>query len=209
MSNGTNIVAESLSNGSRTGFSVMHQSSIVTSESLTNGSLPCIEAWLKSFPQVSPASPSLLPERDKAIRMNETCGLPQSSAFAWYDPSTSCWRTFQLSLLTNTCDEFTETWPKAGIIRNGVAYRRLKWESSNEIDGGVLLPSPTVRGNYNRKGASPTSGDGFATAFKKRFGYFPEIEHYEMAMGLPVQWTEIKPLQMDKFRQWLRQFGDC
>jgi hypothetical protein len=33
------------------------------------------------------------------------------------------------------------------------------------IDGGALhgVPTPTVCGNYNRKGASPTSGDGLAT----------------------------------------------
>jgi len=33
--------------------------------------------------------------------------------------------------------------------------------------GGVLLPTLTVCGNYNRKGASPTSGDGLITALKK------------------------------------------
>ena len=36
------------------------------------------------------------------------------------------------------------------------------------IDGGVLLPTLTVCGNYNRKGASPTSGDGIITAIKRR-----------------------------------------
>lgn len=34
-------------------------------------------------------------------------------------------------------------------------------------DGGALLPTLTVCGNYNRKGASPTSGDGLITALKK------------------------------------------
>lgn len=33
--------------------------------------------------------------------------------------------------------------------------------------GGCLLPTLTVCGNYNRKGASPTSGDGLITALKK------------------------------------------
>lgn len=32
--------------------------------------------------------------------------------------------------------------------------------------GGASLPTLTVCGNYNRKGASPTSGDGIATALK-------------------------------------------
>ena len=34
-------------------------------------------------------------------------------------------------------------------------------------DGGALLPTLTACGNYNRKGASPTSGDGLITALKK------------------------------------------
>lgn len=34
-------------------------------------------------------------------------------------------------------------------------------------DGGASLPTLTVCGNYNRKGASPKSGDGIATALRK------------------------------------------
>jgi len=36
-----------------------------------------------------------------------------------------------------------------------------------EIDGGALLPTLTVCGNWNKKGASQNSGDGLATAIKK------------------------------------------
>ncbi|MFH1821760.1 MAG: hypothetical protein ABH852_04905, partial [Methanobacteriota archaeon] len=39
-----------------------------------------------------------------------------------------------------------------------------------ELDGGVLplLATLTVHGNYNKKGASRTSGDGLVTAIRKR-----------------------------------------
>lgn len=37
----------------------------------------------------------------------------------------------------------------------------------NETDGGVWLPTLTVCGNYNRKGASATSGDGLITRLKR------------------------------------------
>ena len=37
----------------------------------------------------------------------------------------------------------------------------------NVIDGGASLPTLTVCGNYNRRGSSPTSGDGIATALRK------------------------------------------
>jgi hypothetical protein len=42
--------------------------------------------------------------------------------------------------------------------------RLMSERPTSAIGGGALLPTLTVCGNYNRKGASPTSGDGLATA---------------------------------------------
>ncbi len=44
--------------------------------------------------------------------------------------------------------------------------RLMSERPTSAIGGGALqgVPTPTVCGNYNRKGASPTSGDGLATA---------------------------------------------
>ncbi len=51
-----------------------------------------------------------------------------------------------------------------------------------------LLPTPTVTGNYNRKGASATSGDGLATVM----GGPLNPEFVEWLMGFPMGWTEIE-----------------
>ena len=40
-------------------------------------------------------------------------------------------------------------------------------ERPTSATGSGLWPTPTVCGNYNRKGASSTSGDGLATAVKR------------------------------------------
>lgn len=46
--------------------------------------------------------------------------------------------------------------------------RRLMLEPPTRgTDGGALLPTLTVCGNWNRKGASANSGDGIATALKR------------------------------------------
>ena len=37
------------------------------------------------------------------------------------------------------------------------------------VDGGCLLPTPTVCGNYNKKGASKHSGDGLITALRRKY----------------------------------------
>jgi DNA (cytosine-5)-methyltransferase 1 len=88
----------------------------------------------------------------------------------------------------------------------------------------VKWPTPTVCGNYNRKGASATSGDGLATAVYqtpvarmwKDNGKNPsELERnsptlamraggslnptwVEWLMGWPLGWTDLKPLATDK-----------
>lgn len=31
----------------------------------------------------------------------------------------------------------------------------------------------------------------------------------EWLMGWPIGWTDLEPLAMDKFRQWLEQHGAC
>ena len=41
---------------------------------------------------------------------------------ASYDPATSSWRTSQLCL-DGDLAEFSETWPRSGLMRNGIAYR--------------------------------------------------------------------------------------
>ncbi len=49
-----------------------------------------------------------------------------------------------------------------------------------------LLPTPTVKGNWNRAGASANSGDGLATAV----GGSLNPRFLEWMMGLPTGWTE-------------------
>ena len=100
-----------------------------------------------------------------------------------------------------------------------------------------LWPTPTVCGNYNRKGASATSGDGLATAVLKvatptardwRSGKASQATHdknsrplseqiggslnptwVEWLMGWPLGWTDLKPLGTAKCPDAQPQPGDC
>ncbi len=75
--------------------------------------------------------------------MTETSGLKPSMSFAEYDHDSCLWRTYQVCLLTLMPDEFTETWPKAGMTVDGVGYLLPKQEHRiAAIDGGAL-PTPT------------------------------------------------------------------
>jgi hypothetical protein len=89
-------------------------------------------------------------------------------SLTWYDHESSSWKTWQQSFITGW-EQFLGTWPSEGLMLDGVVYGRLTLEqATEEIDGGSLLPTPTVCGNHNKVGASKTSGDGLVTALLKR-----------------------------------------
>ncbi len=55
------------------------------------------------------------------------CGLSTSDSFAWYDPATSSWRTWQLCL-DGDYQQFSETWPRSGLVVSGIVFRPVQWE---------------------------------------------------------------------------------
>jgi hypothetical protein len=128
------------------------------------------------------ARTSALPERGQGSPASDQgSGVNLLGSFARFDPATSSWKTYQLSLLGGL-EPFSETWPRWGLMRDGVCSEQMKppsriiadrsRSSTTAIDSGSWVsnraPTPTVCGNYNRKGASPTSGDGLATWGQER-----------------------------------------
>jgi hypothetical protein len=127
--------------------------------------------------------------------------------FAKYDRDSCSWKTAQCSLLEDL-DEFSETWPQWGLMRDGACWEqtmsvpRIEESASgfwatpttmdslppksaealhreatvarpgrskpsnlrDQVSNQHMWPTPTVCGNYNKKGASKNAGDGLATA---------------------------------------------
>ena len=157
-------------------------------------------SWLADFHAKTSASPVAVTASTASVL---DYGQKWRGSFAKYDQAASTWRTHQCSLLGDL-DEFSETWPRWGSMRNGESFLRptselptFESESGSSpiyptpciVDTGSLFntsygpnakprptlgamakhnlwPTPTVCGNYNRKGASKSSGDGLATAVK-------------------------------------------
>ncbi len=141
-------------------------------------------------------------------------GLNSPDSFARYDRDSSSWRTHQACLVSGW-EQFSETWPRSGMTRNGTAYRLpALTRITREIASGLLptptaqgfhsmgsaggsnarkkwvrmLPTLTVNGSYNRKGASKTSGDGLATVLSRML---PTITAHDVRGGAKPERTEM------------------
>ena len=93
----------------------------------------------------SPVNQSQSQEREKETRTTDGSGPSSFEPFARYDLGTHSWRMYQgCSQLTtgDLPDEFSGTWPRRGMIRNGIAYRPKMSEPPISDDGCSLLPTP-------------------------------------------------------------------
>ena len=192
------------------------------------------------LPEDSPASPSVSPDSKEVQTIPEICGLQQSSAFASYDHESHSWKTSQASLLTNTYEPFSGTWPKQGIMLGGVCWERTIVDVATEeseygllrtpdtkmspssaagkhgksVAGVVASLCPTPRMNdykgasrqYEKKGRNPMTNscmDAVENGLNRGLKLQPAF--VEWMMRWPHEWTDLKPLEMDKFQEWLRQ----
>lgn len=90
----------------------------------------------------SPAKTSALPAPAEASKESDPgFGRSTPESFANFDPVTCSWRTSQLSLLEGS-EPFSETWPRAGMTRNGTAYRLQPLVPITAVIGFGSLPTP-------------------------------------------------------------------
>lgn len=60
-----------------------------------------------------------------------------------FDPDTSSWRTFQRSLVEES-GELLRTWPRSGMTRNGIVYRRQPLVPRTGATASGLWPTPAA-----------------------------------------------------------------
>jgi hypothetical protein len=75
---------------------------------------------------------------------DRACSTNCSESFAWWDLAMSSWRTSQRSLVEGWT-RFSDRWPRQGMTRNGLAYRRRLWAPATSVIGGGALPTPVAQ----------------------------------------------------------------
>ena len=132
-------------------------------------------------------------------------------SLAKYDRNSRSWRTAQC-LLFEVLGESLETFPNWGMMQGGECWELAM--SAHLIEGSESGSWPTPQ-RVDYKGTSRNS------VFQQRVAQYevwsmgrrdystiyPNPTAYEAIMGWPIQWTELKPLETDKFRQWRRSHG--
>ena len=131
------------------------------------------------------------------------------ASFTMYDRATSSWRTAQCSLLGDS-EEFSETWPAWGSMQSGECSERGMpvLRTGGAASGSLRCPTPAAT---DWKGSSK-AGQRRGQLTDPAMGVIPpggklNPQWVAWLMGWPIGWTDLQPLEMDRFQQWLRSHG--
>lgn len=156
-----------------------------------------------------------VPEKAQELRaQDQDYGSKWQGSFARWNPASCSWKTPQLSL-AGDLTEYSETWPRWGMMRNGAC-----WELETPLgyvgvreSGSWPRPTATMGqrgwGQTNERNENRYSEKVKANVFHEQalWGWRPRIELLEWIMSWPIGWTALKPLATDKIQQWLRSHG--
>lgn len=80
---------------------------------------------------------------------------------------------------TEDLNQSSKTWKAQVTIQRGEYSQRKKLAHLTKGNASSYWPTPTLHGNYNRKGASQNSGDGLETAVKKELWPTPTASDHK------------------------------
>ena len=142
------------------------------------------------------------------------------ASLAWFDQSTSTWKTSQPSLLTGLAPSCL-TWPLSGMTANGFAYELpIVGRIMSGIDGGSW-PTPVAsdcKGSVrlelaNKRRAESKVGrrlpETISTRYQLEVGGRMNPQFSEWLMSFPIGFTESKASGTRKFHSKPQSPGSC
>lgn len=142
-----------------------------------------------------------------------------------YDLDSYSWKTHQC-LLEEDLHWSLVTLPKWGMARNGVVFQHSKQErpmteteyglsgrlwttpSASDSSRGGCITEKMTGTSLAQQVNTPSRIPSFALQMDVITGPM-NPEWVEWLMGWPIGWTELKPLAMDRFREWQQQHSLC
>ena len=143
-------------------------------------------------------------EQERGSQVNEAeCGNTWPASFGRYDLAMHSLKTRQPYAQKGLMSSYV-TLPRWGTMRNGELFQRKAWEPTTSVNVcGSLLPTPTCHNAI--EGAYPAEYTRKTPTLATHIGGKIHPEFTEWMMGWPLGWTDLKPLEMDKFHQWQQQ----
>ena len=159
------------------------------------------------------------PKEKDLMESDQECGERWQGLLARYNQDTRSWKTPQCSLLEDLTP-YSETYPRWGTMRNGALYQQPILEQTiDESESGLLQSGrwATPDANMGKRGYQKPDNLHKTThqitvndLAMYRYGekkLNPQL--CEWLMGWPLEWTGLKPLEMDKFHKWQLLHGVC
>ena len=193
---------------------------------------------LMSYQAAFHAKTYLPQEKAQELMENDQeCGKKWHGSFTKFDQNLSLWKTHQCSLVEDW-EQFSGIWPNSGSMLNGECWeRQILEQNTTEKEYGLLpdnekffhTPTTGASGGSNSRKAlkkrkeaiwpTPTTPSGGGNAggsgahknALKNGTYIPSSINpnlYEWLMGWPQGWTDLKPLEMDKYHKWQQLHGN-
>jgi hypothetical protein len=106
--------------------------------------------------------------------------------FAWFDRDTRSWRTWQRCLV-GEWEPFSGTWPRSGMTRNGIAYRRAPLVPLTDETASGLLPTP---GGEQHEGVALRSAGRSPRNFLQHDAPRPSRRRLGAAVTKPTRFTQ-------------------
>ena len=116
---------------------------------------------------------TLVPQEkaQELMENDQECGEKWRASFVKYDPNSCSWKTHQCSLLGDL-DEFLETWPQWGLMRDGECWEQRTLEQT--IRGTEFGLSPNGVDNFHTPNTTGLDGGSNSRkALKKRQQNWP------------------------------------
>lgn len=197
-SSGMSIASKSYRKGKKTvsfhGFQYLQMYRNSTENLGEDSSMLSAEAFLARIYQ----APDVEKESQEAA---PACGSTWLESLAKYDHATHSWKTPPCSLLGDSVS-FSPTWPRWGMMRDGVVYRQEALVQTTRGTGfGSLLPTPTC--HNAKEGAYPAEYTRRTPTLATHVGGKIHPNFTEWMMVWPRDWTDLKPLGTDS-AHWQR-----
>lgn len=148
----------------------------------------------------------LAQDAEKESRESEAvCGRTWQESLAKYDQDSCSWKTPQCSLLEDSIKS-SVTWPRWGSMRNGVCYRQQPVVRLTKETESGFWPTPTA--HNAKEGAFPAEYTRNTPTLAAKVGGKLNPMWVEWLMGWPLGWTDLKPLETDKYQLWQQQHSN-